>query len=242
MSWRLLAVLTLALALALALPGLARAADFVVIRSSVDALAEGQTLSQGAEVRVPAGAEVVLIAQAGDLLRLNGPYEGRLQTGAAAERGSGAVGVLADLFDRKPMDESDFGGIRRGTRSDTRSVQLDLLRQDRWCLIDGAGPELRLPARSYARTLKLAAPSGHSVQVTWPANTDTLAWPAGLALRTGAPYQVVLERAPIGSFRLLGMPAGLQGPIERSVWLARQGCDAQALALLTRTAAQRRQR
>lgn len=87
------------------------AADFVVVRSSVPALAKGTQLTAGQKIDLPAGQQVTVVSMGGEITVLRGAVGGvtlpALQAGAS--RASSAA--LAALVTR-PAPRRSFGAMR----------------------------------------------------------------------------------------------------------------------------------
>ncbi len=94
-----------------------------------------------------------------------------------------------------------------------------------------------------ARILTVKAlPDGAEKSVEWPAGSDRIGWPKGLALVDGTRYLVrvstrkslagMIGRATVTTLVVHLVPGGLPSDAHRAAWMADIGCVGQARALL----------
>ena len=110
-------------ALALAAAGAARAADYVVVKSTDPGIKAGLTLDGGQRVNLGPGQTLTLIAAAGDVTTLRGSASGAV---APARRtpaaDAGKIAALRVLIDPPPTGRT-FGGRRGGVCPDPNSLK-----------------------------------------------------------------------------------------------------------------------
>ena len=218
--------------LAAASPVPAAAEEFVVFVSNFPRLPVGKVLGENTAIDIPATAAVVLISCDGVVLSITGPYTGSphdparpgckdrkfvaeavkaARTLAKAKIEPGTVGA--------PMSENGWAiAAGPGVRCVREGVPTVLWRPD------GAG-ELSFGMREVAGSA--------AAEVVWRAGVQVAPWPYRLALADGAqfdlgPPQGKTERM---TFRVVGWRHATDG--YRAVFMAAQGCEAQAMALVT---------
>ncbi len=143
---------------------------------------------------------------------------------------SAASGALAVMRGSRGADPADAWAV-------------DLVRSVNVCVRAGATPVLRRKKSRMARTLSVKAlPDGAEKSVEWPAGSDRIGWPEGLALTDGGRYLARVStrkslagmsgRATETTLVVHRLPAGLATDAHRAAWMAENGCIGQARALL----------
>ena len=114
----------LGLTLAIAAGGsAARAADYVVVKSTDPGIRAGLTLSGGQRVDLGAGQTLTLIAAAGDVTLLKGSAAGAVAPARrAAQADAGRLESLRVLIDPPPAGRT-FGGKRGGVCPDPANLK-----------------------------------------------------------------------------------------------------------------------
>ncbi|MCB2100349.1 MAG: hypothetical protein KDE22_05730 [Rhodobacterales bacterium] len=231
----LAALFTLALGLPAAL------AQFVVIESAAPGIAPGLVVEPGQSLTVPAGASVTLIGQDGTPVTLTGPYQGAPEAPKGAAGGSKLIATLSHLVGSAGSDATALGAMRAAiqTGNPPSPWAIDVDRSGAQCAMAGSAPKLwmsKAPAK--AVTLKIKATGGMgsgggSANVSWAPGATTAAWPDRLALDDGADYLLRVSggmNAAKVTIRLV--PDGLPSDAHKAAWMADQGCESQARALL----------
>ncbi len=220
------------------------AGQLIVIDSTAPELVRGQILDGSKPLGLAAGTRVTLVAEDGQVTTLKGPFSGRPGAGPGVPGGSGLMGSLSRLVGG-PSAASGTLAVMRGSRGadPADAWAVNLVRSVHVCVRAGATPVLRRNKSRVANILTVKAlPDGPDKSVEWPAGSDRIGWPEGLALTDGGRY---LAR---GSSRksLAGMsgrttettlvahrvPGGLASDAHRAAWMAENGCMGQARALL----------
>jgi len=103
--------------------GAARAADYVVVKSTDPAIKPGLALNGGQRVALGAGQTVTLIAAAGDLTTLRGgPSGATTPARTTAQADAGKLDSLRALIDPPPPGRT-FGGRRGGVCPDPTALK-----------------------------------------------------------------------------------------------------------------------
>ncbi|WP_293676460.1 hypothetical protein [uncultured Phenylobacterium sp.] len=109
-------------ALAIAAAGTARAADYVVVKSTDPAIKAGLTLSAGQRVNLAPGQTLTLIAAAGDVTTLKGGAAGAVAPVRRSQGDSARLEALRVLIDPPPTGRT-FGGRRGGVCPDPTTLK-----------------------------------------------------------------------------------------------------------------------
>ena len=220
------------------------AGQLIVIDSTAPELVPGQVVDGSKVLGVAAGARVTLIAEDGQVTTLKGPFTGRPGAGPGAPGGSGLMGSLSRLVGG-PSAVSGALAVMRGSRGadPADAWAVNLVRSVNVCVRAGATPVLRRKKSRMARTLTVKVlPDGAEKSVEWPAGSDRIGWPEGLALTDGGRYLArVSSRKSLAGMSarttettlvLHLVPGGLPSDAHRAAWMAENGCIGQARALL----------
>jgi len=91
--------------------GLARADDYIVVRSNEASIAKGSPLAAGARVALPAGKALTLVSSGGEVVSLQGSAGGAVVPAVSKPSDSAAGSALTALVNRPPPRRS-FGAMR----------------------------------------------------------------------------------------------------------------------------------
>ena len=91
--------------------GLARADDYIVVRSNEASIAKGSPLAAGSRVALPAGKALTLVSPGGEVVSLQGSAGGAVVPGVSKPGDSAAGSALTALVNRPPPRRS-FGAMR----------------------------------------------------------------------------------------------------------------------------------
>ncbi len=220
------------------------AGQLIVIDSTAPELLPGQVVDGSKVLGIAAGARVTLIAEDGQVTTLKGPFTGRPGAGRGVPGGSGLIGSLSRLVGG-PSAASGALGVMRGSRGadPADAWAVNLVRSVHVCVRAGATPVLRRKKSRAAKILTVRAlPDGAEKSVEWPAGSDRIGWPKGLALTDGSRYLArVSSKATLAGMRgrttettliVHLVPGGLPSDAHRAAWMADIGCVGQARALL----------
>ncbi len=234
---------------ALAIPAGARAEEAVVVASTAPGYALGQVVADGSTVTVPEGAAAHFLFADGRMIRLEGPFEGRIDSvpQLAARGGADAAG---DLVSGERFFQTDLGASRSVSPWPVRletALAIDPGSTGTYCVPSDGQLRLRRPSDPAlsAVTLRDRA-TGATARVSWPADgggaegdkgDGTVPWPRQIPVRDGAEIIVAgPDRKPRHALWLRLVDGG-KGKAQRgpalAVSVARAGCRAQAEALLS---------
>ncbi len=226
------------------LPMAASAEEFVVVDSSVAAVTAGATLASGTPISVPAKGRVVLLTSSGQMVTVNGPFNGMPSAGpgdktAQPTEAYEAVKVLfAGAGNRKEA------GVVRATAVDWRREQsttvADVLAVDATdggdaCLYDlGHAVVLHNPSNIGTMTIH-AMDNNASATIEWTKGMATTPWPSSLPIADGAAYlfeETNQNAAALVTVHLLRPPPAPAPVVNRVAQLVHAGCRDQAKLML----------
>ncbi len=220
------------------------AGQLIVIGSTAPELVPGQVVDGSKVLGIAAGARVTLIAEDGQVTTLKGPFSGRPGAGPGVPGGSGLIGSLSRLVDGRSAASSALGVMRGSRVADPADAwTVNLVRLVNVCVRAGGTLVLSKKKSRSAKTLTVKAlPDGAEKSIEWPAGSDRIGWPEGLAITDGGRYLVrVSSRKSLAGMRgrstettLVAhlVPGGLPSDAHRAAWMADIGCIGQARALI----------
>lgn len=219
--------LLLALALTGAQPLAADAGELLVLSSTTLDLEAGDTAQEGEVIEVPRDTELTLLAPSGGVLRIEGPWRGRLEGPDAGDGGliSRVVALLSDPAPRRQIG---------ATRSMGGCMPVDL-EQDRDVCITGSTCLTLLGPERKSRALTVTGPNASAAEAPLAPDRFGWTWPSGLDLEPGT-YRIAgadLD-APV-ELRLHRQPE-LPSKAHAAAWMSDVGCTAQAREVLDRLA------
>lgn len=237
--WTLGAGMGSALMLSTALS--ASAAELVVIETSANAgVAAGDIITNGQSVTIPAGETATLIGADGTPVTLTGPFNGVPQ--AAASAGGEDMSVLASLLGGDNKSTASLGVIRAGTAGATADVPapylVNVTVNGNRCLPSDGSITLYRSDASASQPLVLGQVVGgnavtRSKPVPWKQGRTEMPLPKAMTkhFKSGSVWEVTLgKKATRLTFHT--MPATLTNATQQAVWMAKQDCKPQAIALI----------
>ncbi len=220
------------------------AGQLVVIDTTAPELVRGQILDGSKPLGLAAGTRVTLIAEDGQVTTLQGPFSGRPGAGPGVPGGSSLIGSLSRLVGG-PSAASGALAVMRGSRGagPADAWAVNLVRSVNVCARAGGTLILRNKKSRSAKILTVKAlPDGAEKSVEWPAGSDRIGWPEGLALTDGGRYlaRIASRKSLAGisgrtaetTLVVHLVPGGLMTDAHRGAWMADVGCMGQARALL----------
>lgn len=222
-----------ALVAMLAWPGAAaRADDMVVVAARGISLAPGTRVDAAKPLVLEQGQHVTLIALNGVTLKLDGPYD---KAPALANGGSDLGQALAALVTQREARTTE-AGVTRGAATVVHLPDpwlLDVSRTGNVCLLEGATPVFWRPGTAAAAHLTvMPADRSWKGEAKWPAGRARLAAPSDLPVHGDAVYFMTLDDGEEAAVTVNLIPKTLASPAMQAAWLAHQGCEAQAEALV----------
>jgi hypothetical protein len=224
--------IVLSLALVAGFAGAAAASELVVVSTHGLRLTPGQTVDGSQSIKLEDGQQVTFLAANGQVIEIDGPYQGAPDSQVKGGTGDEASAVTALLTERQART-SEVGVVRGENEVKLPNPWVvDVTHPGTSCVIPGR-PVVLWRSDDMAATQVSLAPADRSWSVSgaWPAATDRLSMPATLPLRDRTSYVINLggKLAPV---TLRVIPAAVSNDVMRASWMAEVGCDNQANALL----------
>jgi hypothetical protein len=227
--YRLAAAASVLLALG---AGGASATQLVVVEARGIHLEPGTELDGAKPLSLQDGQQVTLLAQSGEIVKIEGPSEAAPDSKLKAGGGSQASAVTALLSERQART-SDVGVVRGAKDVILPSPWVvDVTHPGMSCIVPGHSLVLwRSGDLSDSQVALSPADRSWTVAGKWPAGTDQLSMPSNLPLRDQTSYVVDVggKLAPV-TLRLI--PGSVSNDVMRAGWMTEVGCDNQANALL----------
>ncbi|MCH7937895.1 MAG: hypothetical protein IH994_12535 [Proteobacteria bacterium] len=218
----------------------AQAQQLVVIASGAPSLKPGQVVKSGTAIEIPAGASVTLVSETGKMVTLKGPFSGPAEAGGqGGGQGSADGKLIASLSGLLSGSGKETGSL--GTM---RAIAPPKPPSDPWVIDTGKSGDFCVQAKGpvmlwrekagKARILTLKNLTDKSKsKAEWPAGSATLEWPSKVNLTDGARYLLRMKGSRAArKFKLHLVPGDLPSDAHRAVWMARNGCEKQAMRLL----------
>jgi hypothetical protein len=208
----LLALASLAGALVALAGGAASArAQVYVIESSVPDIKVGAQFAMTDSLSIPAGAAIRAVLPSGKTQTVKGPYNGPVADLAKGQEiNEGVVGWLKNIMQTGGATEATPGATR-SARAPTRPRSMAGFS---WAnvptSIDGnvcIGKEAKLqlaraPVPVAQRVAVVDVDSAARAEAEWAVSGELVAWPAGVAVRPGGTYYLLVEGRPRRQLKL----------------------------------------
>ncbi|HEX7082291.1 MAG TPA: hypothetical protein VF329_14885 [Gammaproteobacteria bacterium] len=216
-----------------------QAAESVVLESNTSRFTVGQTLDTEAPLTLGRDETVVLAAEDGRTLVVEGPHDGPATGRPAPE--SRLRRLLGQLFGMERPEVEGLGGVRGGedetsqpadTRPDPWLIHAELASEQ--CVLAGRPVGLwREHLDRGGRSTLLDVASGESAELDW-SDRQQADWPLGTLPGDNRIYLVRFgDELRSTAIRVHTLPPGLADKgLTTVAWLATRGCMAQARILL----------
>ncbi len=208
-----------------------QAEDAVLVSSTVERYVSGSVISESQTLALSAGASATLLFRSGDIVRLKGPFEGRLDAIRPAAAPGGAEGLVQALRGQG-VDATVIGATRGFTAPSAHAamagmpVNVDIRRSAIYCL----GPKDTLWLRSSSvvgGVIRLRR--GKSLrEVAWPEGAARVEWPSDVMVEDGDRFEVVDDKGAVAATVIFHR---FDPPSSANAWIAASllsGCRNQA--------------
>jgi hypothetical protein len=206
------------------------AEDAVLVSSSVARYVPGTVITDDQILTLPPDAGAVLLFRSGSILRLKGPFEGKLQTARPAGAPGGTEG-LVNALRGQGATVSVVGATRGFVVPSARAamadgmVNIDVQSSAIYCV--GVNDTLWL--RGYSGTSgTIQLRRGHSQrEVAWPKGAGRVPWPADVLIDDGDRFDIVDNAGKIAATMIFRR---FKSPSSATAWIAAgllSGCRSQ---------------
>lgn len=234
----LLALLVLSPALQAADP----ATQIVVIRSTAGSLAPGKLIDVAETLSLSAGEQIVAVAANGQVIKVAGPYTGRIKVPAAPEKSGSILETISNLVRSESAEQNTLAVTRqwRVERPPSDPFAVDIALKGPHCVLEAHPVSIWRSVAGQESSIRLRRGSDtRSAASRWPAGANSAPWPDGIEIASGQTY-----RASIGGsreeavFEIFVAPRTLPTTVHRAAWMAERGCRRQARMLLEKAASE----
>ncbi|MDF1719172.1 MAG: hypothetical protein P1U65_00690 [Minwuia sp.] len=211
----------------------ARAADVIVLDSTISAFAPGTSLPANALIDIPAGGSMSVMDGAGATRVIRGPYAGAVASGAPSGDGS-VMSMLGQLVKEDERERSQLGAVRAFSKDDMLRdpLAIDVSRNTTFCLPHASSPKFWRPGsldRDTRFTVKDWSSNNEPLVAYWREGDRELGWPPTLSTADGTTFLMKVEAAKSAAeVTILKVPDTVGGNLETIVWMAQHGCREQA--------------
>ena len=185
-----------------ALPALAQ---IYVIESTAPDIKVGVPLALSDSVLIPAGASIRAVLPSGKTQTVRGPFNGAVADLAKGQDiNEGVVGWLKNIMQTGGATEATPGATRSaGVPATPRSIprfswsNVPTSIDGNVCVDKGGKLELaRAPVPVAQRVAVVDVESAARGEAEWPVGANLVPWPAGVAVRPGGAYYLLVEGRP----------------------------------------------
>jgi len=219
-------------ALLLTIPTLSTAGTWVVVAAEQASFQPGDLLDDSKSVTLADGARLTLLAETGKTIKLSGPYSGIPGSeGAAASQKNADLKVIANLLQGHQQKNTVLGVVRNTPARELPDASLiNTDNPGSPCLSDDSVVLWRANAANPEQVTVTDAQGKVIASLAWPAGQSQLAAPK-LAFEDGKSYQIQRDFQPV-DLQIHKASAQPESLTARIAWMARSGCNEQALSLL----------
>jgi len=210
--------------------GTGRAEDSVLVTSTEARYVPGTVITDDQTLSLPRNASVSVLFRSGEMLRLNGPFEGPLAKARPAAASGGVTALVAALRG-EGIDATALGASRSVAPSARRAmveqrVIVDPRRSAIYCLGGKDTVWLRRPAQSAGTTILRRGKNRR--EVSWPEGASQIEWPIDLPIEDSDRFDVL---DPTGTPSATLIFRRMSAPASDTAWIAESlilGCRDQA--------------
>jgi hypothetical protein len=186
-------------------------ADLYVIESTVPSIKPRTRLLGDQQIAIPAGGSIRAVLPDGRTQTIKGPYSGPVSDlDKNVARNEGVLGWLRNILQTGGATEATPGATRSIGRAAAprtgfswTTVPVTLDGTPSICVQKGAGLMLaRAPSVRADRVTVIETSSSQQGEAQFAAGSETTAWPAGVAVKPDATYQLLMQDRPRRQVRL----------------------------------------
>ncbi|WP_430512053.1 hypothetical protein [Pannonibacter phragmitetus] len=212
-------------------------ADMIVVAASGPAsLQPGDRIAEGSSLKLPDGAKITILFQSGEMKRIDGPFDGKLDAAPPVERPFSGWDAVRKFLGAGGQTSEVLGASRKTDSSLPEQPGIWLVS------IDSSGERCtRKDELTFWRrdadaplTLTLRNEAGKASDLNWPAGSHTFTVPATFPVTEGA--LALSAGSSLRKFGLKVLPQDLEDAYPGAVlgWLLDSGCTRQASAFISR--------
>ncbi|MEY3974223.1 MAG: hypothetical protein RIS59_584 [Pseudomonadota bacterium] len=223
---------SIATLLLLALPGLAGAANLIVLEARGGGLAAGQSIASDKPISLKEGERVTVIGPDGKSVTLRGPFSGPPMPGGGAA--ADPKQALAALVATRDARTSSVGVIRAGTEAGKLPEPwlIDMSRPGPRCLLEGERPVWWRPDPAAEQDFTVfPVDRSWRADFHWKAGEDRQPVPPVSRFEGQNAFIVVVDKQE-HAISITAVPRGIDNDFVLTSWMLQKGCVQQADALI----------
>ncbi len=203
------------------------------------------------QITINEGGHIVLMTDAGQMIRKDGPYTGTADDILAGQSGStdtamesGLLGSLLALAEVSGKSEEQLGAVRGAEMEGADNPEAISSALSNFCIAEGDTPSFytsKAPAADEPLIVRRRTRPIQSLQTTWPAGESTFIWPADWPPAEDGRYVWALGSRGTVAVRLIAMEEVPESPLAKAAMQYDMGCEVQAKALFQSALAEAQQ-
>lgn len=193
------------------------------------------------QITINEGGHIVLMTEAGQMVRKDGPFTGTANDILAGQSGSidtamesGLMGSLLELAKVSGKSEEQLGAVRGAEMEGSDNPESISSALSNFCMVEGDTPSFytsKAPAADEPLIVRRRTRPIQSLQTTWPAGENTFTWPADWPPAEDGRYVWALGSRGTVAVRVIAMEEIPESPLEKAALQYDYGCEMQARAL-----------
>ncbi|MEE9250453.1 MAG: hypothetical protein V3U93_04930 [Alphaproteobacteria bacterium] len=193
------------------------------------------------QISIGEGGHIVLMTEAGQMIRKDGPYEGPADGILAGQTNSndiamegGLLGSLLELAEVSGKSEEQLGAVRGTTEEGAERPDAISTAVSDFCLMAGQTPVFytsNAPAVDEPLIVRRRVRPVQFLQTTWPAGENTLAWPGDWPPAEEGRYVWALGARGTVALRVIELEEVPENALASAALHYDLGCEMQAKAL-----------
>jgi len=222
-------------------PVAASAADGFVIEAKSAQPDVGIQVRGDTQVSVDDGGHIVLMTEAGQMVRKDGPFTGTADDILAGQIGSadtamegGLLGSLLELAEVSGKSEEQLGAVRGATQEGADRPDAISTAVSDFCLAENQAPVFytsEAPAVDEPLIVRRRVRPIQFLQTTWPAGANSVAWPADWPPAEDGRYVWALGFRGTVALRIIALEEVPDSDLAAAALQYDLGCEVQAKAL-----------
>ena len=227
--------------LLLTIPTAVYAATSFVIEANGAQPEVGIQVQGDTQITIGEGGHIVLMTDAGQMIRQDGPYNGSADDILANQIASsdtalegGLLGSLLELAEVSGRSEEQLGAVRGAAAEGADHPETISMAVSNFCMTEGESPEFytsKAPAADEPLIVRRRVRPIQFLQTTWPAGVNTLPWPADWPPAEEGRYVWALGSRGTTAVRLISMEEIPDNLMAKAALQYDLGCEVQAKAL-----------
>ncbi len=212
-----------------------------VIESSEAQPDVGIQVQGDTQITINDGGHIVLMTDAGQMVRQDGPFDGSADDILAGQLTStetamegGLLGSLLELAEVSGKSDEQLGAVRGAVQEGAESPDTISTAVSNFCMSGNQSPSFytsQAPAADEPLIVRRRVRPIQFLQTTWPAGANTLAWPADWPPAEEGRYVWALGSRGTTAVRLIAMDKAPDSDLAIAAMQYDMGCEVQAKAL-----------